>query len=343
MTRWRLTIEYDGRPFMGWQGRTRGRGPEPSRIRTSHDGGGTRSTPRAHRRRPALAMSAHADIAKTLTAHRLRDGLNALVRPDPIAILAAEPVADDWHARFSCIGRRYEYRILNRRAPPALGRGHVWHIAVPLDVEAMIEGAAYWSAATISHIRSVQCNRTARSRPRPARGHPRRRHIRSRRQRAASSPQCDRWRCLGLVGGAMTRPNQGRARRPRTRRARLNATTADVLGRRFIGNPPSGDQTRISLAGGWRGRPVGSRSARSPAQISPPHGPVRVGQRHLAASSDGVNRKTVSNLLVGVERTGPALSTDSCGGEAAKSRSREHVGEPPSVTERAGRRCPCGR
>ena len=67
---------------------------------------------------------------KSLTPHRLREGLNALVRPQPISVLDVAEVADDWHARFSCIGRRYLYRILNRRAPPALDAGRVWHIAV---------------------------------------------------------------------------------------------------------------------------------------------------------------------------------------------------------------------
>jgi tRNA pseudouridine38-40 synthase len=91
----------------------------------------------------ALAMSAHVDVTKSLTPHRLREGLNALVRPAPISVLGVQQVADDWHARFSCIGRRYLYRILNRRAPPALDAGKVWHIAVPLDLEAMREGAAH--------------------------------------------------------------------------------------------------------------------------------------------------------------------------------------------------------
>jgi tRNA pseudouridine38-40 synthase len=90
----------------------------------------------------ALAMSAHVDVERALTPHRLRDGLNALVRPHPIAVIEVEPVADDWHARFSCVGRRYLYRILGRRAPPALDAGRVWHIAVPLDLDAMREGAA---------------------------------------------------------------------------------------------------------------------------------------------------------------------------------------------------------
>ena len=106
----------------------------------------------------ALAMSAHVDIARTVTAHRLRDGLNALVRPDPIAILEASEVADDWHARFSCTGRRYRYRILNRRAPPAIERGRVWHIATPLDAEAMAAGAALLVGRhDFTTFRSVQC------------------------------------------------------------------------------------------------------------------------------------------------------------------------------------------
>ena len=90
----------------------------------------------------ALAMSAHVDVEKELTPHRLREGLNALVRPAPISILSAEPVAGDWHARFSCTGRKYLYRILNRRSPPALDRGRVWHLAVALNLSEMQAGAA---------------------------------------------------------------------------------------------------------------------------------------------------------------------------------------------------------
>ena len=162
MTRWRLTIEYDGGPFMGWQRQDNGpsvQGQVEAAIQRMtgeqaivHGAGRTDSG--VH----ALAMSAHVDIARPLTGHRLRDGLNALVRPDPIAILAAEEVADDWHARFSCIGRQYEYRILNRRAPPAIRRGHVWHIPAPLDVEAMAAGAAMLVGRhDFTTFRSVQC------------------------------------------------------------------------------------------------------------------------------------------------------------------------------------------
>ena len=94
----------------------------------------------------------------TDSEHRLREGLNALVRPQPVSVLAASPAADDWHARFSCIERRYLYRILNRRAPPALDKGRVWHVAVPLDVEAMSEGAAHLVGRhDFTTFRSVHC------------------------------------------------------------------------------------------------------------------------------------------------------------------------------------------
>jgi tRNA pseudouridine38-40 synthase len=103
-------------------------------------------------------MSAHVDIAKTVTPHRLREGLNALVRPQPISVLEVETVADDWHARFSCIGRRYLYRILDRRPPPALDRGKVWHIGSGLDVEAMSKGAdKLLGQHDFTTFRSVHC------------------------------------------------------------------------------------------------------------------------------------------------------------------------------------------
>src|SRR5437660_5499339 len=106
----------------------------------------------------ALAMSAHVDVDRDLTPHRLREGLNALVRPQPISVQEVEQVADDWHARFSCVGRRYLYRILNRRPPPALDQGRVWHIAVPLDAGAMREGAAHLVGRhDFTTFRSAQC------------------------------------------------------------------------------------------------------------------------------------------------------------------------------------------
>lgn len=162
MTRWRLTIEFDGGPFMGWQRQDHGPSVQQTLEEALERMTGERAAFTAAGRTDAgvhaLAMPAHVDVAKALTAHRLREGLNALVRPQPISVLDVEEVADDWHARFSCIGRRYIYRILNRRAPPALDRGRVWHIPVLLDAEAIAEGAKLLIGKhDFTTFRSVQC------------------------------------------------------------------------------------------------------------------------------------------------------------------------------------------
>ena len=146
MTRWRLTIEYDGGPFMGWQRQDHGpsvqQALEEALARMTGEPSQFIAAGRTDAGVHALAMAAHVDIAREVTQHRLREGLNALVRPAPISVVAVEPVADDWHARFSCTGRKYLYRIFNRRAPPALDRGRVWHLAVALDLLDMQAGAA---------------------------------------------------------------------------------------------------------------------------------------------------------------------------------------------------------
>jgi tRNA pseudouridine38-40 synthase len=162
VTRWRLTIEYDGGPFMGWQRQDHGPSVQQTLEHALERMTGERAAFIAAGRTDAgvhaLAMPAHVDVARELTAHRLREGLNALVRPRPVSVLDVEQVADDWHARFSCLGRRYVYRILNRRAPPALDGGRVWHIAVPLDAEAMGRGAALLVGRhDFTTFRSAQC------------------------------------------------------------------------------------------------------------------------------------------------------------------------------------------
>ena len=146
MTRWRLTVEYDGGPFVGWQRQAIGVTVQSTleAAITAMTGervavhGAGRTDAGVH----ALAMEAHCDIAKRVTPHQLREGLNALVRPAPVSILAVTRVADDWHARFSCVERRYLYRMLDRRVPPSIDRGRVWHVPAPLDVAAMRESAA---------------------------------------------------------------------------------------------------------------------------------------------------------------------------------------------------------
>ena len=162
MTRWRLTIEYDGAPFVGWQRQALGESVQGVVERAIGQMTGEAVTVHAAGRTDAgvhaLAMEAHVDIAKPLTDHRLREGMNALVRPHPVSVLEVGQVADDWHARFSCTGRRYLYRILNHRAPPALLRGKVWHIGAPLDLDAMNEGASkLLGSHDFTTFRSVHC------------------------------------------------------------------------------------------------------------------------------------------------------------------------------------------
>lgn len=145
MTRFRLTLEYDGAPFMGLQRQDHG----PSVQQAIEDAvealTGERVTLHAAGRTDAgvhaLAMAAHVDIEKPIAPFRLSEGLNARLRPLPVSVLEAKAAADDWHARFSCIGRRYFYRIVNRRAPLALEAGRAWQVAVPLDAEAMHDAA----------------------------------------------------------------------------------------------------------------------------------------------------------------------------------------------------------
>lgn len=145
MTRFRLTVEYDGRPYMGWQRQAHGPSVQQAIEDAAAAATGAAATLYAAGRTDAgvhaLAMAAHVDIEKDITPFRLMEALNGLLKPQPIAILACAVVPDDWHARFSCIGRDYLYRIVNRRAPLALEAGRAWRIARPLDADAMQEAA----------------------------------------------------------------------------------------------------------------------------------------------------------------------------------------------------------
>jgi len=145
MPRYRLLIEYDGGPFVGWQIQAGGvsvQGAITDAIerftgeRVSVQGAG-RTDAGVH----ALGQVAHVDLAREWDTDTVRDALNAYLRPHPIAVLAAERVSGDFDARFSAAQRRYLYRIVNRRADLALERGRAWRIARPLDAAAM-HGAA---------------------------------------------------------------------------------------------------------------------------------------------------------------------------------------------------------
>ena len=162
MTRFALTLEFDGGPFMGLQRQDHGPSVQESvehavfevtgETVTMHSAGRTDSG--VH----ALAMVSHLDIAKDIEPFRLMEALNARLRPDPIAVLKCEPKSDDWHARFSCLGRSYRYRIVNRRAPLTLERGRAWQVSRPLDHAAMYRAAQFLVGRyDFTTFRSVHC------------------------------------------------------------------------------------------------------------------------------------------------------------------------------------------
>ncbi len=145
MTRYKLTIEYDGGPFVGWQRQENGLAVQQAIEEavtafcgeTTAVNGAGRTDSGVH----ALGQVAHLDLARPADPDRLRDALNFHLKPHPIVVLQAEAVADDFHARFSATARAYRYRLLNRRPPPVLDRGRVWWVPHPLDAEAMNEAA----------------------------------------------------------------------------------------------------------------------------------------------------------------------------------------------------------
>jgi tRNA pseudouridine38-40 synthase len=145
MTRFRLTIEYDGRGYMGLQRQAHGPSIQQAVEEAAHAITNEEITLHAAGRTDAgvhaEAMAAHIDVERAITPFGLMEALNAKLRPQPIAILACEEVSGDWHARFSCVGRRYAYRIVNRRAPLALDQGRAWRVPQSLDKAAMHEAA----------------------------------------------------------------------------------------------------------------------------------------------------------------------------------------------------------
>lgn len=106
----------------------------------------------------AEAMVAHLNVTKEMAPFRLMEALNAVLRPQPVAILDCTVVSEEWHARFSCTGRRYIYRIINRRAPLALDQGRAWRVVPSLDHEAMHDAAQIFVGThDFTTFRSVHC------------------------------------------------------------------------------------------------------------------------------------------------------------------------------------------
>ncbi|MEO1013897.1 MAG: tRNA pseudouridine(38-40) synthase TruA [Pseudomonadota bacterium] len=162
MPRYRLTLEYDGAPFVGWQRQKNGSSVQGALETAVELFCGERVTAAAAGRTDAgvhaRAMTAHVDIQRKVDAQVLRDAINHHLKPDPIAILDAEAVGDDFHARFSATARAYEYLIVARRAPLALDAGRAWRLAGPLDAEAMRSAArALIGKHDFTTFRAAQC------------------------------------------------------------------------------------------------------------------------------------------------------------------------------------------
>lgn len=145
MPRWKLTLEYDGAGFSGWQRQDHIHSVQQTVEEAIHSFCGEtvrlhvagRTDAGVH----AFAQVAHFDVTKEVEADRVRDALNFYMKHRPVSVLKAEPVSDEFHARFSALARHYVYRVVNRRAALALDVGRAYHVPRPLNVPAMQEAA----------------------------------------------------------------------------------------------------------------------------------------------------------------------------------------------------------
>jgi tRNA pseudouridine38-40 synthase len=160
--RYRLTIEYDGGPFFGWQRQSDGPSIQGALETAVEKLSGEKITVTGAGRTDsgvhALGQVAHFDLVKEFDAGKVRDALNHFLRPDPVVVLDAVIADSEFHARFSAKARHYLFRILNRRAPPALEDGRVWHVSPKLDVDAM-HAAAQFLVGThdFTTFRAAEC------------------------------------------------------------------------------------------------------------------------------------------------------------------------------------------
>jgi len=162
MPRYRLLIEYDGAPFVGWQRQTNGRAVQQAIEEavtafcgeaTTVNGAG-RTDSGVH----ALGQVAHIHLVREWPADTVRDAINAHLKPEPVSILKVESVGNDFDARFSAIKRYYRYVIVNRRAPLALEAGRAWQVMKALDADAMHEaGQVLVGHHDFTTFRSTEC------------------------------------------------------------------------------------------------------------------------------------------------------------------------------------------
>jgi tRNA pseudouridine38-40 synthase len=162
MYRYKLVIEYDGTPFVGWQRQANGRSVQETIETAIKRASGERRVVHAAGRTDsgvhARGQVGHFDLDREWRGDSLRDALNAHLKPAPIAILSAEKAPANFEARFSAVARHYVYRILNRRAPPALERDQVWHVARCLDAPAMQAAAqCLLGRHDFSTFRAAEC------------------------------------------------------------------------------------------------------------------------------------------------------------------------------------------
>jgi tRNA pseudouridine38-40 synthase len=145
VTRFKLTVEYDGGGFVGWQRQENGpsiqQALEAAVFRITGETVLVQGAGRTDAGVHALGQVAHVDVEKAIEAEKLKDAINYHLKPAPIAVLSSEAAPEEFHARFSAIGRAYLYRIVNRRAPLTVDRGRAWLVNAALDAAAMHDAA----------------------------------------------------------------------------------------------------------------------------------------------------------------------------------------------------------
>jgi tRNA pseudouridine38-40 synthase len=162
MPRYRLLLEYDGTPFRGWQRQANGPSVqaalEQAFLACSGEAADVVAAGRTDAGVHALGQVAHVDLGRPWAPERLAGAVNFHLRPAPITVLEARETGPEFHARFSCVGRRYLYRLLDRRTPPALERNRVWHVPVLLDAERMhVAAQALVGRHDFTSFRSSEC------------------------------------------------------------------------------------------------------------------------------------------------------------------------------------------
>lgn len=162
MPRYRITIEYDGTPFLGWQRQAQGPSVqgalEEALFRFSSEAAAVRGAGRTDSGVHALGQVAHFNLERAWEPFKIREAMNFHLRPAPVVVVDCENAADDFDARYSATARHYRYRILSRRAPPALERNRVWWLPITLDAAAMHEAAqALLGRHDFTTFRAAQC------------------------------------------------------------------------------------------------------------------------------------------------------------------------------------------